>query len=63
MTTSPFEPDPHLGEVRIAAADAGQGAPEPAEGFGPQANEPDRPEPADNEEVDPDPAGPEHGDG
>ncbi|MDQ0380645.1 hypothetical protein [Amycolatopsis thermophila] len=36
MTTSPFEPDPHLGEERIAAADAGRGAPEPAPGFGPR---------------------------
>ena len=48
MTTSPFEPDPHLGEQRIAAADAGRGAPEPAEGFGP--GEPDLPEEAEAEQ-------------
>ncbi|MFD5247728.1 hypothetical protein ACFWIW_24545 [Amycolatopsis sp. NPDC058340] len=63
MTTSPFEPDPRIGEERIAAADAGQGAPGPAEGFGPEAAEPDKIEPADGEEIDPDPAGPELGDG
>lgn len=39
MTTSPFEPDPHLGEERIAAADPGQGAPNTADGFGPPGSD------------------------
>ncbi|MFD4255254.1 hypothetical protein ACFWQL_36470 [Amycolatopsis thermoflava] len=39
MTTSPFEPDPYLGEERIAAADPGPGAPEPAPGFGPRGGD------------------------
>jgi hypothetical protein len=60
MTTSPFEPDPHTGEQRIAAADPGQGAPEPAEGFGPGANEPDVIVPADVADAGPD--APEVGD-
>jgi hypothetical protein len=47
MMTSPFEPDPHAGEERIAAADPGRGAPEPADGFGPDADEPDVIVPAD----------------
>ncbi|WP_177328924.1 hypothetical protein [Amycolatopsis australiensis] len=41
MTTSPFEPDPHVGEQEIAAADPGPGAPETADGFGPGATGPD----------------------
>ncbi|MFD4191542.1 hypothetical protein [Amycolatopsis thermoflava] len=55
MTTSPFEPDPYLGEERIAAADPGPGAPEPAPGFGPRGgNEEDehRGETADQERED-----------
>jgi hypothetical protein len=59
MTTSPFEPDPHLGEQRIAAADPGRGAPEPAEGFGPGADDPDI-RPADLADAGPD--APEVGD-
>ncbi|WP_340687244.1 hypothetical protein LCL61_14130 [Amycolatopsis coloradensis] len=50
MTTAPFEPNPHTGEVRIAAADAGPGAPEPAEGFGPVDNEDDTSVPPDDED-------------
>ncbi|MFI9006566.1 hypothetical protein ACIGNX_04930 [Actinosynnema sp. NPDC053489] len=41
MTTTPFEPDPGFGEPRIAAADPGQGAPDPATGFGVEGEEPD----------------------
>ncbi|AEK46499.1 hypothetical protein RAM_40160 [Amycolatopsis mediterranei S699] len=41
MTTSPFEPDPKLGEQDIAAADPGQGAPNTAEGFGAGETGPD----------------------
>ncbi|GGP42991.1 hypothetical protein [Saccharothrix coeruleofusca] len=41
MTTAPFEPDPRFREDRIAAADPGPGGPEPAEGFGVEAEEPD----------------------
>lgn len=55
MTTSPFEPDPYLGEERIAAADAGPGAPEPAPGFGPRgatADDEHRTDTADQERED-----------
>ncbi|MFD0202286.1 MULTISPECIES: hypothetical protein [Saccharothrix] len=41
MTTAPFEPNPEFGKPRIAAADPGQGAPEQAQGFGVEAEEPD----------------------
>ncbi|MEU5260678.1 hypothetical protein [Amycolatopsis sp. NPDC021455] len=60
MTTSPFEPNPHAGEERIAAADPGPGAPEPAEGYGPGENEPDVILPADESDAGPD--APEVGD-
>jgi hypothetical protein len=59
MTTSPFEPDPHAGGQRTAAADPGAGAPEPAEGFGPGEHEPDI-RPADLADAGPD--APEVGD-
>ncbi|GAB3575243.1 hypothetical protein GCM10027445_37390 [Amycolatopsis endophytica] len=52
MTTSPFEPDPYLGEERIAAADAGTGAPEPAPGFGARGEDPENEDPADQERED-----------
>ncbi len=60
MTTSPFEPDPYLGEERIAAADPGQGAPETAQGFGPGGDGPDVIVPADEADAGPD--APEAGD-
>ena len=42
MTTAePFKPDPNVPDDRPAAADPGQGAPPPAEGFGVPAEEPD----------------------
>ncbi|KUP96189.1 hypothetical protein [Thermobifida cellulosilytica] len=47
MTSRPFEPNPRLdriGDEEIAAADPGPGAPPSAPGFGPEAEEPDRPE-------------------
>ncbi|GAA5171345.1 MULTISPECIES: hypothetical protein [Amycolatopsis] len=50
MTTSPFEPDPHLGEQRIAAADPGPGAPEPAPGFGPRGSDDVSPDEAPDED-------------
>jgi len=50
MTTAPFEPDPHIGEQQIAAADAGRGAPQPAPGFGLQGEEPDVIEPPEDSE-------------
>jgi hypothetical protein len=53
MTTSPFEPDPHLGEQRIAAADPGQGAPETAAGYGPGGDGPDIILPPDEEDAEP----------
>ncbi|MFF5989331.1 hypothetical protein [Prauserella flavalba] len=45
MTTTPFEahPDP---DDDIAAADPGRGGPEPAPGFGVEAEEPDQTEDA-----------------
>jgi hypothetical protein len=43
--STPLEPDlPSSGEDGIPAADAGNGAPPPAEGFGVGGEEPDRPE-------------------
>ncbi len=50
MTTAPFEPDPRFREDSIAAADPGQGAPEPAEGFGVGGEEPARPEEPEEQE-------------
>jgi len=46
-TSSPFEPHLGLPDEGIPAADAGQGAPPPAEGFGVSGEEPDRPEQTD----------------
>jgi hypothetical protein len=46
--SAPMEPNiPSTGEDGIPAADAGQGAPPPAEGFGVGGEEPDAPEQAD----------------
>ena len=46
--SAPFEPDlPASGDDGIPAADAGTGAPPPAEGFGVAGEEPDRPEQTD----------------
>ena len=42
--TAPMEPDLPGGDDGIPAADAGTGAPPPAEGFGVGGEEPDRPE-------------------
>jgi hypothetical protein len=43
--SAPFEPDvPSSADDGIPAADAGTGAPPPAEGFGVGGEEPDRPE-------------------
>jgi hypothetical protein len=50
MTTTPFEPDPDLGKQEIPAADPGQGAPEPAPGFGAGAEEPDVVVPDENDD-------------
>ncbi|HEX3546874.1 MAG TPA: hypothetical protein VHU62_09895 [Mycobacterium sp.] len=42
MTTAePFRPNRHARNDRPAAADPGQGAPPPAEGYGPTAGKPD----------------------
>ena len=42
--TSPLEPNLPAGDDGIPAADAGNGAPPPAEGFGLAGEEPDTPE-------------------
>jgi hypothetical protein len=41
MTTEPFEPHADEPDERIAAADPGLGAPDPAPGFGVGGEEPD----------------------
>jgi hypothetical protein len=42
MTTAePFKPIKHVGDDRPAAADPGPGAPPPAKGYGPLAEDPD----------------------
>lgn len=43
-TSAPFEPHPSRPDEPIPAADPGAGAPPPAEGFGVEAEEPDRTE-------------------
>lgn len=60
MTTAPFEPNPDPGEERIAAADPGRGAPEPAEGFGPAVSEAEE---LRQQNPDPDPDEPDIGEG
>jgi hypothetical protein len=48
-TSAPFEPNlPSSGDDGIPAADAGDGAPPPAEGFGVGGEEPDTPEQTDD---------------
>ena len=48
--SAPFEPNlPGSADDGIPAADAGNGAPPPAEGFGIGGEEPDRPEQTDEE--------------
>ena len=42
--TAPMEPNLPGGDDGVPAADAGTGAPPPAEGFGVSGEEPDRPE-------------------
>ena len=47
--TAPLEPNLPEGDDGIPAADAGSGAPPPAEGFGLEGEEPDAPEQASGE--------------
>ncbi|NEK56930.1 hypothetical protein GCU56_03470 [Geodermatophilus sabuli] len=49
--SGPFEPNLGRGDDGIPAADPGAGAPEPAEGFGIEGEEPDRPEEAEQPQV------------
>ncbi|WP_158073414.1 hypothetical protein [Actinophytocola xanthii] len=44
MTTTPFEPNSQSGDEGVPAADPGQGAPNPAPGFGVEGEEPAQPE-------------------
>jgi hypothetical protein len=59
--SAPFEPNvPSSADDGIPAADAGHGAPPPAEGFGVGGEEPDRPEQDSEEGTADSPAGEQH---